>query len=114
MSDDRQDASRKAALAAGARAERAMAAALDRMEDLGLWIQQQSVASASTSESLRDIGPALLRLRRRARPLPRQVGRVAAGSTYFALRMGLETYRTAVGLLDESAELFGADESRAS
>ena len=108
----RPDGSRDTALAVGRRAERAAAAALDRIEDLGLRMQQQGLASGSTGDSFRDLGPALLRLRRRAVPLPRQVGQVAAGSTYFALRMGMETYRTVVGLLDETTRLFGADERR--
>jgi hypothetical protein len=101
------DPSRDTALAVGRRAERAAAAALDRMEDLGLWVQQHGLASEPGGERFRDLGPALLRLRRRAVPVPRRVGRAAAGSAYFALRLGMESYRTAVSLLDETVRLFG-------
>lgn len=106
------DVNRDTAESAGRWAERATAAGLDRLENFGLWVQQQGLGSASTSESFRDVGPALVRLRRRAVPLPRTVGRGVTGSTYLALRLGLATFRAVVGVLDETTRLLDREHRR--
>ena len=114
QSEDRDrpqyDLGRDAALVAGQFAERIAAVALDRIENLTLWMQQEGLSSAATSQSFHDIGPALQRLRQRALPLPHQLGQIVAGSTYFAVKMALHSYQTAVTVLDEATRLVAEKE----
>jgi hypothetical protein len=112
LSDGYQDFTRQSAVAAGARAERAAAVALDRLEDVCLWVQQQGLSASPGSQSLADAGRALFRLRRQVSPVPHQLGRLAAGSTYFGLRLGLEAYRVVLTLLDETMEFARAEGPR--
>lgn len=112
MSDGYQDFTRQSAMAAGAQAERAAAVALDRLEDVCLWVQQQGLTTSPGSRSFADAGQALFKLRRQVSPVPQRLGRLAAGSTYFGLRLGLEAYRVVLELLEETIEFARAEGSR--
>jgi hypothetical protein len=110
LSDRYQDFTRRSAAAAGAQVERAAAVALDRLEDACLWVQERGLAATPGSTAFRDAGQTLFRMRRQLSPMPHRLGRLAAGSTYFGLRIGTKAYGMVRELVDESVEFAKTDD----
>jgi hypothetical protein len=107
MSDER--ITRERAMAAGRAAERLLAFELGRLEDLSLWALEQAAGMQPDSERLRVAEQRLNQLRSLTTPLPRILGRLAAGSAYFGLRLSAEAARGAKEIRDDTSAFLSSD-----
>lgn len=102
MADD--EITRRWATVAGDLAERAVAAALDRIEDGALRVLEQAAAADVGTDALHAAERQLKAARSAGAPLPREVGRVLAGATYFAARWAPATVRTTREAITDTTE----------
>jgi hypothetical protein len=109
VGETRGDFTRQTAVMVGREVERALSWAVDQLEDVSLWAMEQSAKAGTAPEDLSEAGRLMASMRKTARPLPRVAGRLAAASTYFALRLGVETFQTARKVLHEAAEFVATD-----
>jgi len=82
---------------------------LDKLEGLSLWALEQTAEGAPESERLKSAEHRLGRARRMASPLPRNTGRLVAGSTYFAFRWAPEALQSARAILRETSAFLNAE-----
>lgn len=109
MTERCEDPTRRAAVAVGQAVEQTLSLAVDKLEDLSLWIMEQAAKTTPQSEGLSQVSRVLDNLRRLTVPMPRLAGRLASRSTYFGLRAGAEMYRAARKALEESSEFMAED-----
>jgi hypothetical protein len=102
-------AARRRAAAAGRTAERVVDSVLDRLEGLSLWALEQAAECRPESRQLRSAEARLNHGRRMTAPLPRNVNRLVAASTYFAARWAPEALSSAREALRETSAFVNAE-----
>jgi hypothetical protein len=94
---------------AGDSTTRALAMALDRLDDVALRALEQAAIADIGDKQLGAVEQRLRALRELAVPVPRVGGRLIAASVYFAARWTPEVVRCATEVVRETSEFLDSD-----
>jgi hypothetical protein len=102
MENSERDFTRQAATVIGDSVEKTSAYVIEQVEDLSLWMMEQAAEGNPNSEGLTQLGDIMHSARQVMSHVPRLAGSLAAGSTYFGLRLGGLTLRVVQKLAEPS------------
>jgi hypothetical protein len=88
MEHHETDFAHQAATAVGDSIEKTSALVIDQVEDLSIWMMEKAADNNPNSEGLAQIGDIVHNARQVMNHIPRLAGSLAAGSTFFGLRLG--------------------------